>query len=162
MGQYLAVGLRLKASVRKEKQLDGKSVGEILGKVEDKYNLSEIYERREEETYYEYSIKKEVLDKERHEGKGCDTGKTKDYLLVLLEDGRPSVIIRVNALNRDTVSVFVHPYIQTADVPVVSASAVTIGCCPVSNRRSFKRTHGTPGKHHRQECKKCKHQHHHF
>jgi hydroxymethylpyrimidine pyrophosphatase-like HAD family hydrolase len=64
MGQYLAVGLRLKASVRKEKQLDGKSVGEILGKVEDKYNLSEIYERREEETYYEYSIKKEVLDKE--------------------------------------------------------------------------------------------------
>ena len=64
MGQYLAVGLRLKASVRKEKQHDGKSVGEILGKVEDKYNLSEIYERREEETYYEYSIKKEVLDKE--------------------------------------------------------------------------------------------------
>ena len=64
MGQYLAVGLRLKASVRKEKQLDGKSVEEILGKVEDKYNLSEIYERREEETYYEYSIKKEVLDKE--------------------------------------------------------------------------------------------------
>lgn len=64
MGQYLAVGLRLKASVRKEKQLDGKSVGEILGKVEDKYNLSEIYERCEEETYYEYSIKKEVLDKE--------------------------------------------------------------------------------------------------
>lgn len=33
MGQYLAVGLRLKASVRKEKQLDGKSVEEILGKV---------------------------------------------------------------------------------------------------------------------------------
>ena len=64
MGQYLAVGLRLKASVRKDKQLDSKSVGEILGKVEDKYNLSEIYERREEETYYEYSIKKEVLDKE--------------------------------------------------------------------------------------------------
>ena len=64
MGQYLAVGLHLKASVRKEKQLDGKSVEEILGKVEDKYNLSEIYERREEETYYEYSIKKEVLDKE--------------------------------------------------------------------------------------------------
>lgn len=64
MGQYLAVGLRLKASVRKEKQLDGKSVEEILGKVEDKYNLSEIYERREEETYYDYSIKKEVLDKE--------------------------------------------------------------------------------------------------
>ena len=27
MGQYLAVGLRLKASVRKEKQHDGKSVG---------------------------------------------------------------------------------------------------------------------------------------
>lgn len=53
MGQYLAVGLHLKASVRKEKQLDGKSVEEILGKVEDKYNLSEIYERREEETYYE-------------------------------------------------------------------------------------------------------------
>ena len=43
----------MKASVRKEKQLDGKSVGEILGKVEEKYNLSEIYERREEETYYE-------------------------------------------------------------------------------------------------------------
>ena len=64
MGQYLAVGLRLKTSVRNEKQLDGKSVGEILGKVEDKYNLSEIYERREEDTYYEYSIKKEVLDKE--------------------------------------------------------------------------------------------------
>ena len=64
MGQYLAIGLRLKATVRKEKQLDGKSVEEILGKVEDKYNLSEIYERREEETYYEYSIKKEVLDKE--------------------------------------------------------------------------------------------------
>ena len=64
MGQYLAVGLRLKASVRKDKQLDSKSVGEILGKVEDKYNLSEIYERREEDTYYEYSIKKEVLDKE--------------------------------------------------------------------------------------------------
>ena len=64
MGQYLAVGLRLKASVRKEKQLDGKSVEEILGKVEDKYNLSEIYERREEETCYVYSIKKEVLDKE--------------------------------------------------------------------------------------------------
>lgn len=42
MGQYLAVGLRLKASVRKEKQLDGKSVGEILGKVEDKYNLPKI------------------------------------------------------------------------------------------------------------------------
>ena len=39
MGQYLAVGLHLKASVRKEKQLDGKSVEEILGKVEDKYNL---------------------------------------------------------------------------------------------------------------------------
>ena len=50
MGQYLAVGLRLKASVRKEKQLDGKSVEEILGKVEYKYNLSEIYERREEES----------------------------------------------------------------------------------------------------------------
>lgn len=64
MGQYLAVGLRLKASVSKEKQLEGKSIEEILGKVEDKYNLSEIYERREEETYYEYSIKKEVLDKE--------------------------------------------------------------------------------------------------
>ena len=64
MGQYLAVGLRLKTSVRKEKQLEGKLVEEILGKVEDKYNLSEIYERREEETYYEYSIKKEVLDKE--------------------------------------------------------------------------------------------------
>lgn len=64
MGQYLAIGLRLKATVRKEKQLDGKSVEEILGKVEDKFNLSKIYERREEETYYEYSIKKEVLDKE--------------------------------------------------------------------------------------------------
>ena len=64
MGQYLAVGLRLKASVSKEKQLEGKSIEEILGKVEDKYNLSGIYERREEETYYEYSIKKEVLDKE--------------------------------------------------------------------------------------------------
>lgn len=64
MGQYLAIGLRLKATVRKVKQLDGKSVEEILGKVEDKYNLSKIYERREEETYYEYSIKKEVLDKE--------------------------------------------------------------------------------------------------
>ena len=56
--------MRLKTSVRKEKQLEGKLVEEILGKVEDKYNLSEIYERREEETYYEYSIKKEVLDKE--------------------------------------------------------------------------------------------------
>lgn len=64
MGQYLAVGLRLKATVSKEKQLEGKSIEEILGKVEDKYNLSGIYERREEETYYEYSIKKEVLDKE--------------------------------------------------------------------------------------------------
>ena len=64
MGQYLAIGLRLKATVRKEKQLDGKSVEEILGKVEDKFNLSKIYERHEEETYYEYSIKKEVLDKE--------------------------------------------------------------------------------------------------
>lgn len=64
MGQYLAIGLRLKATVRKEKQLDGKSVEEILGKVEDKFNLSKIYERREEETYYEYSLKKEVLDKE--------------------------------------------------------------------------------------------------
>lgn len=51
MGQYLAIGLRLKATVRKVKQLDGKSVEEILGKVEDKYNLSKIYERREEETY---------------------------------------------------------------------------------------------------------------
>ena len=61
---YGTVSCSRKASVRKEKQLDGKSVGEILGKVEDKYNLSEIYERREEETYYEYSIKKEVLDKE--------------------------------------------------------------------------------------------------
>lgn len=64
MGQYLAVGLRLKATVSKEKQLEGKSIEEILGKVEDKYNLSGIYERREEETYYEYSIKKEVLDKD--------------------------------------------------------------------------------------------------
>ena len=64
MGQYLAVGLRLKATVSKEKQPEGKSIEEILGKVEDKYNLSGIYERREEETYYEYSIKKEVLDKE--------------------------------------------------------------------------------------------------
>ena len=50
MGQYLAVGLRLKASVRKDKQLDSKSVGEILGKVEDKFYLYEINVRREEDT----------------------------------------------------------------------------------------------------------------
>ena len=66
MGQYLAVGLRLKAFVSKEKQLDGKSVGEILGKVEDKYNLSEIYERREEETYYVFRDLLTTTNNEKH------------------------------------------------------------------------------------------------
>ena len=64
MGQYLAIGLRLMASVKKEQEFDEISVEDVLSKVENRYNLSDIYERSEKEKYYVYSIKNEVLDKE--------------------------------------------------------------------------------------------------
>ena len=101
MGQYLAVGLHLKASVRKEKQLDGKSVEEILGKVEDKYNLSEIYERREEETYYEAlkalpdtSARLELLNERRFQT--YQAGDDMDYFYI---DVFPPMEIRVCSNN---------------------------------------------------------------
>ena len=52
MGQYLAIGLRLMTSVRKEQEFDEISVEDVLSKVENRYNLSDIYERSEKEKYY--------------------------------------------------------------------------------------------------------------
>lgn len=65
MGQYLAVGLRLKAAVKKsELQHEKLSVEEVLAKLEKQFNLSELYDRMEKEEYYVYALKKEVLDQE--------------------------------------------------------------------------------------------------
>lgn len=67
MGQFLAIGLRISAAVRKqdvEKHLDGKTVDNILGQIEERYRLSGIYERNEEGEYYVYSLRKDILDRE--------------------------------------------------------------------------------------------------
>lgn len=67
MGQFLAIGLRLTAAIRKkdiEKQSDDKSADDILKLVEEKYNLTEIYDRKEDGEYYVYHLKNEFLDNE--------------------------------------------------------------------------------------------------
>lgn len=68
MGQFLAIGLRISATVSKkdvEKRLDKeKSVDDTLGLIEKRYGLTDIYERKEKDEYYIYSLKKDVLDKE--------------------------------------------------------------------------------------------------
>lgn len=67
MGQFLAIGLRLTAAIKKkdiEKQSDDKSADDILKLVEEKYNLTGIYDRKEEGEYYVYHLKNKLLDKE--------------------------------------------------------------------------------------------------
>lgn len=67
MGQFLAIGLRLTAAIRKkdiEKQSDDKSADDILRLVEEKYHLTGIYDRKEDGEYYVYRLKNELLDKE--------------------------------------------------------------------------------------------------
>ena len=63
----MAIGLRIRAAVRKsevEKHLNGKSVDDILGQIEKRYGLADIYERKEKDEYYVYSLKNDILDKE--------------------------------------------------------------------------------------------------
>lgn len=68
MGQFLSIGLRISAAIHKKdvkKHLDEeKSVDDILSQIEEKYRLTDIYERKEKDDYYVYSLKKDVLDKE--------------------------------------------------------------------------------------------------
>ena len=67
MGQFLAIGLRLTVAIRKkdiEKQSDDKSADDILKLAEEKYNLTGIYDRKEDGEYYVYHLKNEILDKE--------------------------------------------------------------------------------------------------
>lgn len=67
MGQFLAIGLRIRAAVRIEeakRHLNGKSVDDILGQIEERYRLSDIYELKEDGEYYVYSLRKDVLDRE--------------------------------------------------------------------------------------------------
>lgn len=68
MGQYLAIGLRINAAVRKEDvekhREEGRSADDILSLLEARYRLADIYERREKDDYYVYSLKRDLLDKE--------------------------------------------------------------------------------------------------
>lgn len=67
MGQFLAIGLRLSVAIRKkdiERHLDEKSADSIFRQIEDEYHLSDIYDCKEENDYYVYHIKKELLDEE--------------------------------------------------------------------------------------------------
>ena len=68
MGQYLAIGLRIRAAISKkdvEKHLKNeKSADDILRQIEKEYRLEDIYERKENDDYYVYSLKNDILDKE--------------------------------------------------------------------------------------------------
>ena len=67
MGQFLAIGLRIKATIYKdemEKHLNGKTIDDVLGQIEAKFGLSDIYDRNEKDDCYVYSLKKDILDKE--------------------------------------------------------------------------------------------------
>lgn len=67
MGQFLAIGMRLRTYIRKEevnplfKKLPEEKVFQLI---ESNYHLAGIYERKEEDDYYVYHLKKELLDKE--------------------------------------------------------------------------------------------------
>lgn len=67
MGRFLAIGLQLKLAVKKTdvaKCLNDCSLEDAFKQIEEKCNLKNIFDREESENYYEYHIKKEVLDKE--------------------------------------------------------------------------------------------------
>ena len=67
MGQFFAIGLRLNVAIMKkdiETQLEDISEDEVLGMVEEKYRLADIYQREEKNEYYIYRLKRELLDKE--------------------------------------------------------------------------------------------------
>lgn len=68
MGQFLSIGLRLNASVKKSDverlQKLALPVEETLARMEQKHNLSEIFDRNEKNGYYLYTLKSELLDRE--------------------------------------------------------------------------------------------------
>ena len=67
MGEFLAIGLRLRAAIKKkdiEKQSVDKSADDVLKLLEERYNLTELYNRKEDGEYYVYHLKNEILDKE--------------------------------------------------------------------------------------------------
>lgn len=67
MGQFLAIGLRISAAISKkdvEKHLDDEtSVDDILGQIETKYRLSDIYERKEKDGFMCILSRKTFLTK---------------------------------------------------------------------------------------------------
>lgn len=67
MGQYLAIGLRLKVAMNKkdlDNRQDGVTSDDVFSRIEKKCNLNEIYEKTEKENYFVYSLKEDILDKE--------------------------------------------------------------------------------------------------
>ena len=67
MGQFLAIGMRLRTYIRKEEVnplFNELPEGKVFQQIESNYHLAGIYERKEEDDYYVYHLKRELLDKE--------------------------------------------------------------------------------------------------
>lgn len=67
MGCFLAIGLRLTAAIRKKDidyRQDGVTLENVLDRVADVCHLGDIYDMKEENDYFVYSLKKEILDEE--------------------------------------------------------------------------------------------------
>ena len=67
MGQYLAIGLKIKTAIGKKevsKHLDEMQLEDIFKEIEKDYHLEDIYVRQETEDYYVYSLDEKLLDKE--------------------------------------------------------------------------------------------------
>jgi len=67
MGQYLAIGLKIKTAVGKKevsKHLDKMALEDIFEEIEKEYHLEDIYVRQETEDNYVYTLDEKLLDKE--------------------------------------------------------------------------------------------------
>lgn len=67
MGQYLAIGLKIKTAIGKKevaKHLDEMTLDDIFKEIEKEYHLEDIYVRQETEDYYVYTLNEKLLDKE--------------------------------------------------------------------------------------------------
>lgn len=67
MGCFLAIGLRLTAAIRKkdiDHRQDGVTLEDVLDRVANECHLGSIYDMKEEDGYFVYTVKKEILDEE--------------------------------------------------------------------------------------------------
>ena len=68
MGQFLIIGLKLKACVYKDSINnyinEERTEADILTELEEALRLGKEYDRQEKEDYYTYSLKQEICEKE--------------------------------------------------------------------------------------------------